>query len=436
MPVAIASVPSLSELLAWPTEHLTEAAVHWTATGERWYEVFTQIRQDSLSVDWKGNGADALRNRTYADEVRVSGLVDQLHEAAKVARACASDLYAARSRVRYAVEDAGHAGFVVGEDLSVSDRSTGRSAATRAGRQAQAQAFAGDIRQRAAQLVGLDQQVAGKITNAMAGIDTLRFDEAPVIGDNVVDDDKRHQVHAVDHQWKKDPSPIPGPPNGANDIKKALEGIRDGKSRGVKEVDTEKEIFELWGQLSKGGRRLPVPDNYYDRVQLPDGTIIGVRESDGYGPTVDVKYPPGITGPTKVHLPPPLSQAPVIAAPNLPSALAHPPVTVPPAEGNHPAISLPPTVLDHPPLPPWLQNPSPPGYQVAPSEPPPFAPVDIPDAPTAPAPPAAHGPPITLHMPELQPPTPAQERGFLGTLGAIVVGGLAVLGGLGEGLEE
>lgn len=173
MVAAIGSFPSLSELTAWPTEHLTEAADYWTATGNRWYEVFNQMWQDSLSVDWKGNGAEAVHTRTRADNVKVGGLVDQLHEAATIARAGASELYAARSRVRYAVQDAQDAGFNVGQDLSVADRSTGGSPAARAVRQAQARAFAGDIRQRALQLAGLDQQIASRVTTAMAGVGNI-----------------------------------------------------------------------------------------------------------------------------------------------------------------------------------------------------------------------------------------------------------------------
>ena len=108
---AIGPFPSLSELMAWPTEHLTEAADHWTATGDRWYEAFTGMWQDSLSVDWQGDAAEKLQARTYADRAKVSGLADQLNEAATVARTGASELEAASSRVRYAVQDAQAAGF-------------------------------------------------------------------------------------------------------------------------------------------------------------------------------------------------------------------------------------------------------------------------------------------------------------------------------------
>jgi hypothetical protein len=167
---AVAGFPGLSQLLARPTEHLTEAADYREAIGGRCYGVANQVWQDAVSIDWQGEAADTLRTAAHTDMLTTSAVADQLHAAAKVARGGASDVYTARSRVRYAVEDARTAGFDVGEDLSVTDRSSGGSPAQRAARQAQAQTLAGDIRQRAAQLVGLDQQVAGKISAAVAGI--------------------------------------------------------------------------------------------------------------------------------------------------------------------------------------------------------------------------------------------------------------------------
>jgi hypothetical protein len=195
----VAGIPSLSQLLAWPTEHLTEAADHWEAVAGRSYGLANQVWRDALSVDWQGEGAAALRTVTHADMMTTSAVADQLQAAAKVARSGTSDLYAARSRVRYAVEDTRVAGFDVGEDLSVTDRSRGGSAAQRAARQAQAQAFAGDIRQRAARLVGLDQQLAGKITAAVAGI----RDTFP----------RKPQIQAVDNHTFKQDTPHPYPLN-------------------------------------------------------------------------------------------------------------------------------------------------------------------------------------------------------------------------------
>lgn len=115
----------------------------------------------------------------------------------------ASDLSAARSRVRYVVEDAFGAGFDVREDMSVTDRSTAGSIAQRAIRQSQAQTYADDIRQRAAQVVALDQQVAGRVTAAVAGIrDT--FPPEP----NPDEPRPKPKVQAVDnHTFKQEPPP-------------------------------------------------------------------------------------------------------------------------------------------------------------------------------------------------------------------------------------
>lgn len=99
-------IPGLSALLVWPTDHLTEAAAHWDRVSEQTYAVAHQLWRDATSIDWSGQAADALRPATQADLQTASAAVDQLQEAARVARSGASDLYAARSLVRYAVADA------------------------------------------------------------------------------------------------------------------------------------------------------------------------------------------------------------------------------------------------------------------------------------------------------------------------------------------
>jgi hypothetical protein len=202
---AVPGFPGLSQLLAWPTEHLTEAADYWEAIGGRSYGVANQVWHDALSIDWQGEAADRLRTATQTDMLTTSAVADQLQAAAKVARSGASDLYTARSRMEYAVDDARIAGFGVGEDLSVTDRSSGGSAVQRAARQAQAQTLAGDIRQRAAQLVALDQQVAGKVSAAVAGIrDTFPPGPTPDAPP------RDNRVQAVDnHTFKQDPPPEP-----------------------------------------------------------------------------------------------------------------------------------------------------------------------------------------------------------------------------------
>ncbi|HKI42328.1 MAG TPA: hypothetical protein VKA66_18580 [Mycobacterium sp.] len=135
---ALAGFPGLSQLLTWPTEHLTDTADHWEAVGGRSYAVTNQIWRDAQSIDWRGEAADALRTTAHADMLTTSAVADQLHDAARVARSGASDLYAARSRVRYAVEDARAAGFQVGDDLSITTSAVDPPAQW-AAREAQAQ---------------------------------------------------------------------------------------------------------------------------------------------------------------------------------------------------------------------------------------------------------------------------------------------------------
>lgn len=307
---AVAGVPGLSTLLAWPTEHLTEAAAHWEIVGEHNYGVAHQVWRDAASVDWRGDAADALRNATHSDLQSTSAAVDQLQAAARVARSAASDLYAARSRLRYAVKDARAAGFEVGEDLSVTDRISGGTVGQRAARQAAAQALAGDIRQRAAQVVVLDQQVAGKITAAIAGIrDT--FPPSPAhVGSLPA---RNGHVQAVDRTWKQDggdgqsnAGSIGGPRGG--DIRGVLDRLPVGNQPFVKEVRSVEDLQNLWNWARQHG--VEIPNGYGDpskgtQYRLPDGTTIGQRwaaESNGK-PALDINIPDQ-GGYTKVHVNP------------------------------------------------------------------------------------------------------------------------------------
>ncbi|OBF59708.1 hypothetical protein A5756_04375 [Mycobacterium sp. 852002-53434_SCH5985345] len=124
---AVAVVPGLSALLAWPTDHLTDAAAQWETVAERSYALSHQVWREAVSVDWRGEAADAVRVATHADMRTTSAAADQLQAAARVARNASSDLHAARSRLRYAVQVAQTAGYEVCEDLSVTDRMSGGS---------------------------------------------------------------------------------------------------------------------------------------------------------------------------------------------------------------------------------------------------------------------------------------------------------------------
>jgi hypothetical protein len=266
-----AVVPGLSALLSWPTDHLTEAASHWEAVSERSYGLAHGVWSDALQSDWRGEAADALRTTTHSDMLTTSGAVDQLQDAASVARRGASELDAARSQVRYAVEDARSAGFQVGENLSVTDRTTGGSAAQRAARQAAAQAFAGEIGGRAAQLVSTDAQVAARVTAAMAGVGST-FPKTPSANGH---------VHAVDNRTFKESPDKPKGPN-VEDIRKVLEKLPEGTSNDIRLVRTVQDLENLKRWMTEHGvegfnrYRNPAKGSWTD---LPDGSKVGERLS-------------------------------------------------------------------------------------------------------------------------------------------------------------
>src|ERR1700754_1484862 len=169
-----AGVPSLSEIQAWDVAHLEGAATDWKATAEHWESSFTSIHRVTVSPGgtvWEGVAAEVAQERAFADLVEVRGLTDVLHESSAIARRGAETLDAAKRSVLDAVEEASSTGYVVGEDLSVAPPRASVAAA------AQAQVYAADIQQRAAQLVAHDEAIAAKIATASAPLSSVTFPE-------------------------------------------------------------------------------------------------------------------------------------------------------------------------------------------------------------------------------------------------------------------
>ncbi|CQD11973.1 transmembrane protein [Mycobacterium lentiflavum] len=167
--------PTLSQLQAWDTDHLINAATYWTQTANQWEDTFITVRNQSNTMGWEGQGGDALRRRTGADLATVSTKADHLRNAAQIARTGASNISAAQRQALYAVEDAQNAGFEVGEDLSVTDTHYYTDPAQQAARQAQADMFATNINQRAAQLLGVEADTSGQLTAAGGEVGAMSF---------------------------------------------------------------------------------------------------------------------------------------------------------------------------------------------------------------------------------------------------------------------
>jgi hypothetical protein len=199
-------LPTRSSIQAWDVQHLTDAADHWEGTADHWENASLQVWQESHGLNWEGQARDALVERVTNDKTIVTSRADQLREAAAIARQGAGNISAAQRRVLYAMEDAYNAGFVVGEDLSVTDTRTSKNHAELAARQVQAQTLSADIRERAAQLVGLDTEVGGNITGAAGDVGATTFTEAPVTPTG-----KKPTIQMAGHGFKRDPQ-LPTPP--------------------------------------------------------------------------------------------------------------------------------------------------------------------------------------------------------------------------------
>jgi hypothetical protein len=158
-------IPTRSQVEAYTTDHLVDAAEYWDGLADRW-----QVRNQAHALDWEGLAGEALRARTASDYTVASDHADQLRGTSCIARQQAGELERLRNRVFYAVEDAHNAGFTVGEDLSVIDTQTSRTTAELAAREAQAQVLATDIRSRAGALVGADTDVAADLTTTAAAV--------------------------------------------------------------------------------------------------------------------------------------------------------------------------------------------------------------------------------------------------------------------------
>jgi hypothetical protein len=271
--------------------------------------VFTEIHETMSTpgdTPWTGLAADTAQERAYSDMVKVRGVTFQLHEAAGIAGRGDAQLQTRKDEVLEAVHAAREAGFDVGEDYSVRDRSTRGSAQRHAERLAQAEQHAAYIRYRVAALVAADREIAREIASATGEIDDLTFSDIPVFHD------EHNAIQPVDHRWKQQPTPTPKPgsANGpsADDIRRVLESLPEGNRPQIKEVRSPEELERLWQWMTQNGAESP---NLYaepgkgEWKGLPDGTTVGRRGAadSTRQPALDIQFP-GDNDYAKVHINP------------------------------------------------------------------------------------------------------------------------------------
>lgn len=102
---------------------------------------------ERITVDSEGTAADAAAERSWNDLVKVRGAGNALYAAAVHATTGAGDIAWAKRQALDAITEAEQAGFTVGHDFSVTDKSWSLLRSTTA-RQQHAQALATEIRTR------------------------------------------------------------------------------------------------------------------------------------------------------------------------------------------------------------------------------------------------------------------------------------------------
>ena len=348
MPAATGSVLTRSDVEAWGTTHLEAAATHWKSTAAHWESRFETIHTGMLrpgGTTWEGTAADAAAERSWGDLVKVRGAGDALYAAASRATNGASEIAWAKRQVLDAIAEAEEAGFTVGQDFSVIDKSVGSLLRSTADRQQQAQAFATEITNRVQSLVAIDQQVDTQITGALAPLERMKF-TGPEGAPTPVSPTKNHEpaVHAAGYGIKQDvPPPTPAVPPGPNaaDMKGVLDKLPQGSKPNIREVRRPEDLEALKRWMTQGGvdgqNRYGDPGRGAWKV-LPDGSEVGERyaaKSTGTNSLdIDLKSADG-TEHWKVHINPKTGGVPDFPAPKAPPIEPQAPKAAP-AEPNAP----------------------------------------------------------------------------------------------------
>ena len=229
------TVPTLSDVRAWDTEHLTAAAAFWTKTATVWEDAFSDLAARISApggVPWEGEAAEAAQQLAYSDKMTVIGLADQLHSASGIARAGANEISEAKRLVLRVVDAAEGAGFTVGEDFSVTDPNL-YDPVTAAARQAQAEALATDLRASVGTLMCADGTVAADLLAATGGLGENVFPES---GDD-------GGIQLMGNRFKQD-GPTPTPPPIPPEIQKRFDDQDAEIARQGKEIAEQKKQLE------------------------------------------------------------------------------------------------------------------------------------------------------------------------------------------------
>lgn len=172
------AIPTRSEIEAWTTSHLADAAASWRAAAEASEDAFDQHRQNISSpggTTWEGDAKDAALDRVTRDIAVVGTQNEALLAAAGTAENAVSDINSAQREALAAITAAESDDFTVGEDLSVTDNRP-YDEETAAARATAAMEHAEDIRWTAERLVQADSLAGSQLQAKAADLEGIRFD--------------------------------------------------------------------------------------------------------------------------------------------------------------------------------------------------------------------------------------------------------------------
>src|SRR5262245_6058649 len=92
-------VPSLSQIRAWDTDHLVDAATAWRTTADQWQESFSQVASHMPApggTSWEGAGGEAAQSRASSDAIKVAELGVYLRSASTVSGNGADEIHTIR----------------------------------------------------------------------------------------------------------------------------------------------------------------------------------------------------------------------------------------------------------------------------------------------------------------------------------------------------
>lgn len=174
------ALPTLTQIQTWRAEHLDAAADEWMQRADAWEKACSAVVQEVSQpggTPWDGAAAEAAAQRVTGDRHAVLDAADSLNSAAAIASAGAVHIRIARQVALDNVRAALSAGFDVEDDLTIVDTTMSLSSARQ--REAVALRHAESIWRAADVLVATDRSVAGRLVEAIKGLESLRFPAEP-----------------------------------------------------------------------------------------------------------------------------------------------------------------------------------------------------------------------------------------------------------------